>query len=228
MRSVEAMAALTGLFLFKKYKETNYKWFIYFLVYIVICDSLSFYTKYVHPEKFLYYLVGTLIEKNHWWSNLFWNLGAIMFFAFYFRKQLNTILFKNIIKYGSYIFLGISVIYILFHLDQYFNSFFPVINVSGSIIIFLCSMFYFMETLQSDRILTFYKSLNFYISTAIFIWWLIITPIVFYDVYFKYEIGSSNRDWNFMFLRWQIFLFANIIMYSTFTFALIWCKPQKE
>ena len=92
----------------------------------------------------------------------------------------------------------------------------------GALIILLCTIFYFIEILQSEKILIFYKSLNFYISAAIFIWWLIVTPIVFYDIY------MSNSDWNFIFLRWQIYLFANIIMYLTFTFALIWYKPEKK
>ena len=100
--------------------------------------------------------------------------------------------------------------------------FFLILDILGSLIIFLCTVFYFFEILQSDNILTFYKLLNFYISTAIFIWWLIITPLVFYDIY------NSNYDWNFIFLKWQIYLFANIFMYSTFTFALIFCKPEIE
>ena len=117
---------------------------------------------------------------------------------------------------------------ILFNWDAYFYRFFPIISISGAVVIFLCTVFYFIETLNSNRILTFYKTINFYISAAIFIWWLIITPLVFYDVYFTYEIGNPNRDWSFLFLRWQIYMFANIVMYITFTLALIWCKPQKN
>ncbi len=226
--SVEVMAALTGLFLLNKYKKTYHRFFVYFLLCLTICDFLGGYTRYVLPDRFLNFLIGTKLEKNHWWATLFWNIGAIMFLAFYFQKILKTKIFKDIIKFGSFIFLGISTVYIFFNWDKFFNTFFPIICVLGAVIIFLCSILYFLETLRSDKILTFYKSLNFYISTAIFIWWLIITPIVFYDVYFEYEIGSNNRDWNFMFLRRQIYLFANILMYSTFTFALIWCKPQND
>ncbi|GAL73156.1 hypothetical protein JCM19302_3037 [Jejuia pallidilutea] len=74
----------------------------------------------------------------------------------------------------------------------------------------------------------FYKSLNFYISAVIFIWWLIIAPLTFYDVYYKYEIGVGVFDKAFVDLRFQIFLFANLFMYLTYTFALIWCKLENE
>ncbi|WP_379941605.1 hypothetical protein [Mariniflexile aquimaris] len=226
--SVEVVAALTGVFFYRKYKNETTKYFIYFLVYLTICEFLSGYTRYVYPDKFLHMLVGTIVQKNHWWTTLFWKIGAIMFFAFYFNKILKTKVFRDIIKLASSSFFIISIIYILFNWEAFFYKFFPLISVLGALVIFLCTVFYFIETLQSDKLLTFYKTVNFYISAAIFIWWLIITPLVFYDVYFTYEIGNSNRDWDFMFLRWQIYLFANIFMYSTFTFALIFCKPEIE
>lgn len=220
--SVEAMAALAGVFFIYRYKNTETKYFIFFLIYLTICDMLNWYTLFVYPDKILSFLVGSLIERSYWWGTLFWNIGAIMFFSFYYNKVLLQENFKKIIKYSSYLFLSFSIIYILFNLEDFFRRFIPVISVLGAIIIFLCAIFYFIELLQSDRILTFYKSINFYISVAIFIWWLIITPIVFYDIY------MSKRDWNFIFLRREIYLFSNILMYSTFTFALIFCKPKKQ
>jgi hypothetical protein len=128
--------------------------------------------------------------------------------------------FKMIVKYSGYSFLIFSIIYILLNWDDYFVRFFPIIDILGAVIIFLCTAFYFYEILISEKILTFYKSLNFYISAAIFNWWLIITPLVFYDIY------NSRYDWNFIFLKWQIYLFANITMYLTFTFALIFCDSE--
>ncbi len=226
--SVEVLAAFTGVFLFSKYKKSNAKYFIYFLVYLTICEFTAQYTSYVSEDGYLNFLIGTKIQKNFWWATIYWKIGAIMFFAFYYRKILKTKVFIDVIKIVSFIFLIVSIIYILFNWNLFFNTFFPIISIMGAIIIFLCTVFYFIEILQSDNILTFYMSLNFYISSAIFIWWLIITPLVFYDVYFTYEIGNPNRDWNFMFLRWQIYLSANIFMYLTFTFALIWCKPDED
>ncbi len=226
---IESLAAVTGVFLLRKYKLTAAKYFIYFLVYLTICDISSFYTRYVAPGKFFEFLIGTVFEKNHWWSTLFWSLGAIAFFGFYYNKILENFLFKKIVKYTCFTFLIFSSVYIGLNWGRYFDSFFPVISIFGAVVIFICAVLYFIETLQSDKILTFYKSINFYISLAIFIWWLIITPLTFYDVlYLKYEVGNPNRDWSFIFLRWEIYLFANIFMYLTYTFALIWCKPENN
>ncbi|MDO5980872.1 hypothetical protein [Flavivirga spongiicola] len=226
--SIELLAAVTGLLFYKKYKTAAAKYFIYFLIYLIICDFICSYTWYVHPEKIFGFLIGTVFEKNYWWSTLYWSIGAILFFAFYYFKILKNRTFKTIVKYTSYIFLVFSILCIIINWDEYFTRFFPLISIFGAIVIFLCAVFYFIETLQSDKILTFYRSLNFYISIAIFIWWLIITPLTFYDIYFAYEVGNPNRDWNFIFLKWEIYLFANIFMYLTYTFALIWCKPENN
>ncbi len=219
---VEAMAALTGVFLFNTYKRTEVKYFIGFLVYLTICDFIGGYKDYVEDGHFLSFLQNTVFVTNHWWSTSYWKIGAILFFAFYYSKILKTVQFRNIVKISGYVFFFFSVIFIALNWNKFFNTFFPIISILGAIIVFLCSVFYFIEVLQSDKILTFYKSINFYISFAIFIWWLIITPLVFYDLY------HSNDDWNFIFLKWQIYMFANIFMYSTFTFALIYCKPDSN
>ena len=223
--SVEAIAALTGIILFNKYKGTFSKYFIYFLIYLSVCDLINNYPKFIRNDGILSFLKGTVFELNYWWSTLFWNIGAILFFAFFYNKILKTILYKNILKFTGLIFFAISFICILLNWDVYFTNFFPIISISGAVVIFLCTGFYFIELLQSNKILTFYKSLNFYISLAIFIWWLIITPIVFYDVY---DINGANKDLDYYFLRRYIYLFVNVFMYSTFTFALIWCRPQDD
>jgi hypothetical protein len=225
---VEAMSAITGLFFFSKYKDSSSRFFIFFLIYLTLFDFITGYTKLVSPDKLLSFLMGTLIEKNNWLSTLYWKIGAIMFFAFYYGRILKTKIFKTIIKYASYSFLIFSVSYILFHWQAFFVSFFPIISVLGAVIVFSCTVLYFVEILQNEEVLNFYKSLNFYITAAIFIWWLIITPIVFYDNYSTYQVGVYERDWDYIELRRLIYLSANLIMYSTFTFALIFCKPEND
>ncbi len=220
--SVESLAAITGLFFYKKYKLTAAKYFIWFLVFIFFSDLFMNYISFIPNNGILSFIKGTVFERNHWWSTLYWKIGAIMFFTFFYSKILKRELFKLIIRYSSIVFLFFSISYILYHWRAYFTRFFPILSILGAIVIFLCTVFYFIEVLQSNKILTFYRSLNFYISFAIFIWWLIITPLVFYDIY------NSLADWNFVFLKWEIYLFANIFMYVTFTFAFIWCRPEND
>lgn len=219
---VELLAALTGVIFYRKYKYSNAKYFIYFLVFIALAELASGYTNFIENDGVFSFLKGTVFEKNYWFGALYWSLGGILFYSYYFLKLLKTKSFVFVIKISRYFFLIFFIIYVLFNWNDYFIKPFPIIDILGAIIIFLSVIFYFIEILKSDVILTFYKSLNFYIAVTIFVWWLIITPLVFFNIYYRHV------DWNFIFLKWQIYLFANIIMYLTFTIAFIWCRPEND
>lgn len=226
--SVEATAAFTGVFFYKKYRNTQTRYFIYFLIYIIINEIIRTYTYYVHPGRPLEFLIGTIIEKNHWMTTFFWSMVSAMFFGFYYHRILENITFKKVIKYIGYAFFFFSMGYILVRWKAFFNTFFPVIKVSGGSFIIMCTVLYFFETLQSDKLLTFYRSINFYISIALFIWFLVITPMVFFDKYLAYDPFGYEPDWNYLRLRRMIYLSCNMFMYLTFSFALIWCKTEND
>ena len=63
---LEFIAAITGIIFYKKFKYSSCKYFIWFLVYITICEIIGSYTIYVKDGRFLYFLKGTIIEKNYW------------------------------------------------------------------------------------------------------------------------------------------------------------------
>jgi len=139
---------------------------------------------------------------------------------FYYIKILKNKTHKKIVISTGVLNLIISILYIISRLDLFFVSFLPLVSVLAAFSIIVFTTCYFIELLQSDSILMFYKLLDFYISIAIFIWWLITTPVVFYGVY------NSNKDWDFVILKWEIFLISNIFMYLTFTIGLILSKPK--
>lgn len=235
IKAVEIMAAVTGILVLKRYKGTPNKFFIFFLVGIVLLENIGAYVRYVRPGKFLHFLQHTLIEKNYWLFTLFWEIGAIVFFTYYYSKILNHTLFKKALHYIGIAYLGFSIIFIIFNWKAFFNKFFPTLNILGALIVFICCAFYFIELMQSERILYFYKILSFYITVVIFIWWLVITPLTFYDLFYdKFDLSKPFRhpeffgDINYVLLRRRIYLFSNIFMYSTYTFALLWCKPEND
>ena len=223
-RSVEFLAAITGLLYYRKFKHTATRYFILFLVYVSIVVTIGAYPSYFANYEFLVdfkvAFKGTLFERNFWWYNIFWNLGSALFYSFYFAKVLKTSFYVKTVRLAGIVFFFSSIIYIITHWHELFTSQLVFLKIFGAVIIMLCVILYFTEILQSNNVLKFYKSINFYISSIIFIWWLVITPLVFYQVYY------STADWNFVFSRRMIYLFANIFMYGSFTIALIWCKPQ--
>ncbi|QDO94011.1 hypothetical protein FNB79_08450 [Formosa sediminum] len=218
---VEAIAALSGIICFKKYKETPVKYFIYFLIYVCVCETLALYTLHVKDGVFSF-LKDTLLEKNIWFTTLFWCIGSPVFYTFFYLKLISSGVIKRVIKVLLLLFLVYSFLCIAFNFYTFFDSYFISIIISGEFLILFLVSVYLYEMLQSDRIINFYKSVYFYISATIFMWLLVTTPILFYDIYY------TTADWNFIVLKWQIFLFSNILMYLTFSFALLWCNPEKR
>ncbi len=216
------MPAITGVFLFNRYKNTKAKNFIYFLVFVSLIEIIGAYPSFFKRIEIYDLIEDTFIGNNYWWYNIFWVIGVPLFLQYYYRTILQNQLYKKLLFYFSILMIIVSLLTIVFDLNAFLTSFVLIIEALSFILVILCVTFYFLEILQSEKILSFYKSIHFYISVSLFIWWIITTPLVFYESY------SSNEDWNYVILKWQIKLFANFLMYSIFTFALIWCRPRKD
>lgn len=223
---VEIMAAVAGILFLGKYKHSAVKYFIYFLIYVVFVELIGSYPRYLIKYDFLHDLKvvinDTVFVRNYWWFTIFWIIGSMLFYSFYYHKILEGRFFKKILKFGIVLALLMSLIVIFSDIEMFFNGRHFIINLLNAIIVLLCVLFYFIEMLNSDKILTFHKSFNFYVSATIFIWWLVTTPLSFYEKYFNME------DNDFILLKYKILLFSNLFMYTSFTFALIWCRPQND
>ncbi len=218
------MAAAIGLILLKFYKPKAEKYFIYFLIYVIFIEVIGYYpTLFYEIESLNFlreFLRGTYFSRNYWWYTIFWKFGAVIFYAFYFNKILEIAMHRKILKYSTFLFLIIGVSSIVISWPSVFKSSLALVNIIGGLIILECAFLFFIEMLNNEKILNFHKSLSFYISLAILIFWLIKTPLVFYEVYFQYN------DSNYIEIRSLINIFVNVFMYSTFAIGLIVSKPK--
>lgn len=225
-KGVILFSAIIGFILFRKYKNTSTKYLILFLGYVVLIELLAYYPtmlkEYESLNSLKLLIDKTVFKQNYWIYTLFWHIGSIMFYSFFYFKILKKKNNKLIVKYVSTIFLLSSLLWIVINRNDFFVASFPFIKVTGTLVIILYVVLYFIESLMSDESLTFFKSINFYISSILLIWWLITGPVVFFESY------VSKADWNFILLRWQIYLSANIFMYLGFAFALIFCNPEND
>lgn len=224
--SIVVICSIIALIFYNKYRNTEVRFFIYYLIYVAFILVLGGYTWYVFKYESLHFirdaLNGTLIERNYWWFNIFWTLGSAVFLSFYYNKILKYKLFKIIVKVMGALLITTFVTYLIFDLQALFRAKMSPFSILGSLVILTCIVLYFVEILKSERILNFMYSFNFIASFTLFIWFLIVTPIVFFDLYF------NTSDWNFVFLRQHIFFFSNLFMYGMFSFAFVWCKPDYD
>lgn len=222
---VELLAALIGLLVYNKFKTTKVKYFIWFLWYVFFIDLIGWTPYFIYKyESFKWidkYTNDTIFERNYLWYGIFWKIGSTLFISFYFRLILMNEYFKKIIKYLTLLFLLLCIVYLAFFYKTYYTGESYLINFSGVLIIVLSTSFYLAEVLMSHKIINFYKSVYFYIASVFFVFFLIKTPIMFFQIYY------TTDDWNFVFLRDDIILFCNVFMYFMFSYALLKCKPEK-
>lgn len=220
--SVECLAAVTGIVLYKKYKHTVAKYLIFFLVYAFLVDLLGNYPRHFYNLGLFYVIEDTLIEKNYWWFNIFWFFGTVGFVSYINYNIVEKKIFRKAIKYIFFSYSAMFLLYLVFKFENVFlilNSFITILSLWAVLSII---SIYLLEILQSEKVIYFYQSIYFFINTAILLWFLILGPMVFYEIYF------STADWNFIILKWQIYLSVNIVFYLTLSLALIFCKPENK
>ncbi len=218
--SVEFLAAFTGLLLFKKYKNSNAKYLIYFLVLAFFIDLIGYYPRVLKNLDLSHLTEGTLLEENYWWYNIFWNLVLTGFLSKVNYNILKKKPYKMLLKYCYFVFIGLFVLYSIFNFESLFSIGSMFLTLMSLWMIFICVSLYFIEILQSEEVIHFYKSIYFYINSIVLLWSIVTGPLIFYEVYYE------ELDMNFVILKWQIFLLTNIFFYLTLTVSLIWCKKQ--
>jgi len=220
--SIEFLAALTGILCYKKYKFTVAKYLIFFLIYAFFVDLLGSYPEYLYDMDLYYLIEGTLIQDNYWWFTIFWFFGIVAFISYVNYNIVKKTIYKKTVKYVFYSYIILFLIYCIVNFEKVFLMLDPFIMTLSLWTIFVCVCVYLVEILQSDDVIYFYKSIYFYINSAFLFWILLLGPMVFYEIYF------STADWNYIILKYQVYLSVNVIFYLTLSIALICCEPETK
>ena len=215
----EIIALIIGALHFRKYKNSTTKYFVYFLLYIVFVELVGacfFYTDTFFVINFL----RSLGINSTVWYNVFWMIGSVLFIIYYFYSLISLKLFKVFTKITALIFLVAMIVHVYIHPNLFLTSHPSFYQLSGALATFISIALYFIQLLNSDAIIDMFRTFGFYASIGLFVWWLIITPVLFFDIY------NSTSDWDYANLKRLIFLFANIFMYTCFSIGLFISKPE--
>lgn len=221
-KSFEILALFVGLIVYKKYKNTQVKYFIWFLGWIVLIEFIGTYPKYLRDMGLYHFIKDTIIERNYWWYTVFWTSATTIFYSWFLSQVYESHIFKKIMVFCRYLFVIILLTTIILDFKNFFNfraNHLVLLNFS---IILLSSIFYLFELLNSEKLLNSFKSVYFYIAMILFVWWLVTTPLNFFEIY------NSDSDWDYVTIKWTIKLIANIFMYLGFALALIFCNSEEN
>ena len=221
-KSFEILAAVFGSVYLHKTKNQKLKIFVVFLWITVFVEILGYYKTVLQNNYDYEWFIAwknSIICQNIWLYNIY-NFFAIGLLGVFYSDLISNTYSKLIIR-------AIVVAYSVFTLSYYIftDAFFvlglPHDNILGSAIVSIYIILYFVELMNSDFILQYYKLPSFYISVALLLWHLCATPLFIYNSYF---LPFNTEFVNF---RSLLLLYINIFTYSCITFGF-WYSLRKS
>lgn len=200
----EFLAALTAVLYYKKVKNSYWKWFVFYLVFIFMAEIFS---KWILKEA--------AETRKYYYNFLVIPVEFIFIYWLYACKSLSN----------KKLFIVCSVIYCLSFVPYLFTSIKTQLLNSlsytiGTLIITVLVLLEFLKQIKSDKILNFKENKMFYINAGIVLFYVGTLPFyAFNNVLFE----NDKQLWS----SYGTFALSSCaIMYLLFSAASIWGKPN--
>lgn len=198
----EIVAAIVGIIKFKKFKNSYWKWFIYYLVFIAVSELLC--------EFVLCYFQNF---KTYYYDFFIIPIEFLFLYWLYSYKSLSN---KKLFWVSSVLYLLSLLPYFVFEGKSVINSFNYII---GTFLLSIMIILEFNKQMKTDDILKFKENMMFYINTGVGLFYVGTLPFfAFHSLLWK-DIVIWNNYYIF-------FMMTNILMYTLFSIALLWGKPN--
>ena len=221
-KSFEIIAAISGSWYIKKTKNEKLKIFVYYLWLTVIVEILGVYKYFLQNNYDYAWFINwknSVFCQNSWLYNIY-SFLAIGLLGIFYSDLISSKSFKLIIRSIVFIYGIFSLVYYTFT-DAFFVMGLPYDNILASVIVSIYVILYFIELMNSDYILQYYKLPSFYISVALLLWHLCATPLFIYNSY----LTPFNTE--FVNFRILLLLYINIFTYSCIAFGF-WYSLKKS
>jgi hypothetical protein len=218
----EITAAIFGSVYLHKTNNQKLKIFVVFLWITVVVEVLGYYKTILQNNYDYSWFIAwknSVFCQNIWLYNIYGFFRIGLLGIFYSDLLLKTS-FKLFIRSIILIYIVFSLFYYIFT-DAFFVMGLPYDYILASIIISIYVILYFVELMNSDFILQYYKLPSFYISVALLFWHLCATPLFIYSSYF---LPFNTEFVNF---RTLLLLYINILTYSCIIFGF-WYSLKKS
>ena len=197
----EISTAIVGIVKFKKFKNSHWKWFIYYLVFIAISEFMCEFVLCNFQQFRTYYYDFFIIP-----------LEFLVLYWLYSYKSLGR---KKLFWIGCGVYLISLFPYFAFE-KSVVNSFNYIV---GTFLLSIMIILEFNKQMKTDDILRFKENIMFYVNTGISLFYVGTLPFfAFHSLLWKDQIIWNNY--------YIFFLITNILMYTLFSIALLWGKPN--
>jgi hypothetical protein len=195
---------LYAVFYLKKSFEIDLKYFILYLSFLFVFETIAVYLKRNGEPNLNIYNALTFFEFN--------------FLMLFFKNVLELKKSKKNVVIILFIF---NVIYFLsLFLEDYLGIYNTLAYMTGCVLITIVLFFFLKEFLNSDRILNYSNSLYFWITFGLLIYYLGSIPIT---SIINSINDSSGKVITYMY---NIQSTLSILMYGCFIFGVLWSQKK--
>ncbi|WP_299443861.1 hypothetical protein [uncultured Aquimarina sp.] len=196
---LEILSALVGLVYLPKLRNSYWRWFSVYLIFIVFQEMI-----WLGKRSFL----GILDRDYYAYIGI--PIQYIFLYWLYAYKSLRN---KKLFWICSLIYLSnLPLRFFLEDSDQLYS-----INIGiGTILLFILVIIEFLKQIKNENILQFWNNKMFYINIGVILFYVGTFPFMVFFDYFK-----SNHE-VIMDGYYVYFLIASCLMYLLFTASFIW------
>jgi hypothetical protein len=198
----EIIAASVAVAYYPKIKNSYWKWFVLYLVFILF---ESIILKYISKETRMYFYDFLVVP-----------IEFFFFFWLYAQKSLKN----NKIFWLCIIIFMASFVPHLFYTENY-KSINEVSYIVGCLLLFALVLLELYKQIITDDILLFNQNKMFYINVGVVLFYIGSLPLL---AFMNYLFSEENEIFNYYY---TYFLFSGNLMYLLFAASFVWGKPQK-
>lgn len=188
------------------------------IVYTAINEVVGHYPYYIYEkglDKNEFFTNYPSLALGYWLSNIysiinFFSLGV--FFLWELKKKKHL----NILKLCLAIFALASISNLIISND-FFTMYSKVTDVLGLCLLIISISFYYYELLMDTAVLKIGRSFPFYVSIALLVYYICITPLILLnDLYIQEELVFRTYFE-------KVISVGNYFLYGMFIFGYLWC-----
>ncbi len=204
---IELITAIIGTFYFKKYKSTKLKYFVIFLWYTAINE----------------FVVGIYLKRyvDFQWGDLFYNIYYAISFTYFFLLYKNYLINKKN-KNCSYFFLMTYLVLLIVNgfYQNYIYELQIIPYIAASSFLIITISLYFIEILNSQRVLYVSKNLLFWISIGLLLYHIGNIP---FRILRNYYIDLTDATVAFL-----LGVFLTVTMNICFIIGFVWSNNKQQ
>jgi len=207
LNGFELAACIVGFVVWKKIKNSYWRWFPFYLALIVLIE--------ITAEYFLH--VRNNLAVNNGIYQYFGLPLEFLFFYWLLYRYFNNESRWPLYAAAIYLACWLLDIFYLGQLSLYFES---ISYIIGTILLAILLLIFFIDFSKSDAILKYQSSMMFWVCAGLMIFYIGTLP--FYGLH----TTLYRMDKHFFYAYWYIQFALNYLMYTLFVVAFIWGKPN--